>query len=412
MLRGNEVNHIHELKRQGVSVSEISVLTGYDRKTIRKYLAQPQTPHYGPRAPRSTKLDPFKAYLDERLAAGVWNAVVLLQELHARGYQGSYTAVKDYLRPKRREAATVAVRRFETPPGQQAQVDWGTLGRLTLPDAPPRTISGFVMTLGYSRAMFADCATDQTLPTFLRLHEAAFAALGGVPRELLYDHVKTVVLGVDDRGEIRWHPQFADFARYWGFTPRLCHAYRPQTKGKVESGIGYVRKNFLCGRTATDVDDLRGQLRHWLSTVANVRVHGTTHRVVTDAWHEEQPSLLPIVAQATYPRMTEHLRRVSRDAYVAYQANRYSVPWQAAGKEVVVREIGDVLEIVRDHERLATHVRVAGRHHVVTTAAHHANIPFASRRHGKAQIVLTVAAPQVAVRSLAEYAVLAEGGAQ
>ncbi len=144
------------------------------------------------------------------------------------------------------------MRRFETPPGQQAQVDWGTFGRLTSPTELPRTISGFVMTLGYSRAMFADVATDQTLPTFLRLHKAAFAALGGVPRELLYDHVKTVVLGLDDRGEIRWQPQFADFARYWGFIPRLCHAYRPQTKGKVESGIGYVRKNFLCGRTATD----------------------------------------------------------------------------------------------------------------------------------------------------------------
>jgi transposase len=202
--------------------------------------------------PRPTKLDPFKPYLDEHLAAGMWNAVVLLGELHARGYQGSSTAVKDYLRPQRCEASTVTVRRFETPPGQQAQVDWGTFGRLTSPTELPRTLSGFVMTLGYSRAMFADVATDQTLPTFLRLHEAAFAAPGGVPRELLYDHVKTVVLGLDDRGEIRWQPQFADFARYWGFIPRLCYAYRPQTKGKVESGIGYVRKNFLCGRTATD----------------------------------------------------------------------------------------------------------------------------------------------------------------
>src|SRR4028119_234869 len=130
MLRGGDVNEIQELRRQGLSITQIGTLTGFDRKTIRKYLDNPRQPRYGPRPKRGSQLEPFRAYIHERLAAGVWNAVVLLSELKARGYSGGYTILKDYLRPLRREATSVAVLRFETPPGQQAQLDWGTLGRL------------------------------------------------------------------------------------------------------------------------------------------------------------------------------------------------------------------------------------------------------------------------------------------
>lgn len=408
MLRGGDVHGIQAFKRQGLSIQQISQLTGYDRKTVRKYLRHPTPPHYGPRAPRPTKLDPYKAYLDARLQAGVWNAVVLFGELHARGYCGGYTAIKDYLRPKRQAAMTVAVRRFETPPGQPAQVDWGILGDIAFPDGTKRTLSGFIMTLGYSRAMFADIATDQTLGTLLRLHEAAFAYLGGVPYEILYDRIKTVVLGLDARGETQWQPIFADFSQYWGFVPRWCRAYRPQTKGKVERGIGYLRQNFLCGRNAANLDDLRHQLAVWTTTVANHRVHGTTHRVVQEAWQEEQAVLPRCDQRGPYPVVIEQVRRVSRDAYVTYQANRYSVPWHAAGKEVVIREVGAHLEIWRDTQQLARHVCCPGRHQIVTIAAHHATMPTAQRQQGKMRISLKVTVPQVEVRSLAVYAALAE----
>jgi transposase len=212
---------MREMHRQGLSISDIAELTGFDRKTVRKWLVQPGPPRYGPRVPGSSKLDPYKPYIDQRLRAGVWNAGILLRELRDRGYSGGYSILKDYLRPKRQAAREVAVRRFETPPGQQAQVDWGHLGTVE-DEARRQPVWGFVFTLGHSRAMYADVATDQRLETFLRLHEAAFEALGGVPEEILYDRIKTVVLGTDDRGEVRWHPIFLDFARYWGFRPRLC----------------------------------------------------------------------------------------------------------------------------------------------------------------------------------------------
>jgi transposase len=405
------VNEIQELKRQGLSISQIAAHTGFNRRTIRKYLADPATPRYPRRAPRPTRLDPYQAFIEQRLQAGVWNARVLLRELRAQGYAGGYTTLKDYLQPRREAARSVAVRRFETPPGHQAQVDWGELGTLVEADGQKRTLSGFVFTLGHSRAMFADVALDQTLPTLLRLHEAAFAALGGVPREILYDHMKTVVLGVDDRGEVDWHPVFRAFATHWGFTPRLCRPYRPQTKGKVESGIGYVRQSFLCGRAATDCPDLRAQLAAWVGAVANQRIHGTTHRVVAEAWAAEQPHLQPLAGRAPFPLPGGQLRRVGRDAYVAYQANRYSVPWRVAGQEVEVREVAGQIEVWRENEPLATHARCAGRYQVCTVAAHHAGMPWGpGERRGKNRITVRAGAPAVEVRPLAVYEAVASGG--
>jgi transposase len=262
-----------------MSIQAISALTGWDRKTIRKYLLQPAgVPTYGPRPRPASKLDPFKPYLEERLRAGVWNARVLLRELRERNYTGGYTILTDWLRPQRASARSVAVRRFETPPGQQAQVDWGHLGTLEM-GGQERKLWGFTFTLGYSRRMMAEAAVDQKLGTLLRMHEEAFRQMGGVPEEILYDRMKTVWLGSDERGEIVWHPGFLDFARYWGFAPRLCRPYRAQTKGKVESGVKYVRRNFLCGlqgREPGSLADLNAQLREWVGQVANQRVHGTT----------------------------------------------------------------------------------------------------------------------------------------
>lgn len=124
------MDDVRTFHRQGLSISEIHRLTGFDRKTIRKYLLHPERPRYGPRSPRPSKLEPYKPYVAERLQAGVWNARVLLRELRTRGYAGGYTILTDDLRPHRQAAWAVAVRRFETAPGQQAQVDWGLLGTL------------------------------------------------------------------------------------------------------------------------------------------------------------------------------------------------------------------------------------------------------------------------------------------
>ncbi len=282
------------------------------------------------------------------------------------------------------------------------------MGDITHADGARQKLYGFVLTLGYSRAMFLDIATDQKLPGFLRLHEAAFVYLGGVPKEILYDNTKTVVVktlteGVDARGEIKLNPTFADFARYWGFTPRLCRPYRPQTKGKVENGIGYVRKNFLCGRDASGVTDLSLQARTWTAQVANVRLHGTTHRPVDQAWEQEKPHLQPQGGRRAYPLVVEEVRRVSRDAFVCWRSNRYSVPWRHAGQEVRVRQVDQVVEVLHAATQIAVHPLCPERHQCLVIAAHHQDIPTCSPYRGKARLALKEGAPEVAVRSLAEY---------
>ncbi len=411
------MSELKELKRLGVSIQAIGAMTGHDRKTIRKYLAKESgtVPTYGPRAPRASKLEAYKPYLEERRQAGVWNAVVLLRELRERGYRGGYTILTDYLRPQREAARQVAVRRFETAPGVQAQVDWGHLGYLE-EDGGEQALSGFTFTLGYSRALMAEAALDQKLGTLLHLHEEAFRQLGGVPQEILYDNMKTVVLGRDERDEVRWHPQFLDFARYWGFRPRLCRPYRAQTKGKVESGVKYVRRNFLCGlqgREPHSLDEMNAALRRWTWEVANQRVHGTTHTGVKERWEAEKAVLQPLAGRAPYPLLEEELRRVSRDAYVSWQANRYSVPWRYAGQQVRVRGSSDVVEVYASQERIALHPRLAGLHRTSAQPEHHAGIPLGGLRSpAKTQVRIGRLGPEVEVRSLAAYECAAAGGAR
>jgi transposase len=407
------VQGFEELKRQGLSIRAISRLTGYDRKTIGKYLIRPDgTPVYGPRAATGSKLDAFKSYLEERMRAGVWNAQVLLRELRQRGYAGGYTLVTDWLRPQRQAGYAVAVRRFETPPGKQAQVDWGHLGTMEMEDEEQK-LWGFTFTLGYSRMMMAEAALDQRLGTLLRMHEEAFRQLGGVPEEILYDRMKTVWLETDERGEIVWHPVFLDFAHYWGFTPRLCRPYRAQTKGKVESGVKYVRRNFLCGlqgREPSGLTDFNAQLRAWVWGVANQRVHGTTHEQVMARWDADQFSLQPLDGRPSYPYVDDELRKVARDAYVSWQGSRYSVPWEYAGRPVWVRERSGAVEVHYGRERIAVHGQAPRKHLVVTQAEHHRGIPLGARREHKILVRIQDTAPVVEIRPLAAYENVALGG--
>ena len=416
LLRGKDVQTIEELKREGLSIKAISKLTGWDRKTVRKYLIKPEAPPvYGPRSLRPSKLDVFKPYIEDRLKAGVWNARVLLRELREQSYTGSYTILTDWLRPQRQSARVVAVRRFETAPGHQAQVDWGHLGSIEI-GGEARKLWGFTFTLGYSRALMAEAALDQTLGTLLRMHEEAFRQLGGVPEEILYDRMRTVWLRTDERGEIVWHPVFSDFAQYWGFRPRLCQAYRAQTKGKIESGVKYVRGNFLCGlqgREPGNLDDFNAQLRQWVWEVSNRRVHGTTHERVDQRWAEEKLRLQPLAGRLPYPYIDEELRKVARDAYVSWESNRYSVPWAYAGASVWVREREGQVEVHHGGQRIAVHRCAAGKHQIVTVPDHHHGIPLGTRSPStKILIHIQQTAPIVEVRSLAAYESMVAGGAQ
>jgi hypothetical protein len=208
---------------------------------------------------------------------------------------------------------------------------------------------------------------------------------------------------------------FLDFARYWGFQPRLCRPYRAQTKGKVESGVKYVRRNFLCGlqgREPSCLSDLNAQLRAWVWEVANQRVHGTTHEQVAVRWNVDQFSLQPMDGRPPYPYIDDELRKVARDAYVSWQGSRYSVPWEYAGRSVWVRECGHDVEVHYGRERIAIHSQAPRKHVVVTLADHHRGIPLGARHERKILVRIQDTAPVVEIRPLAAYESAAIGGAR
>ena len=338
MVTLDEYLNIFELARQGLSRTEIASRLGLDRKTVRKYLkSEAGPPLKKSRRNRQTLLQAFQYYLRTRLAQGCTNGKVLLREIGPQGYEGGYTTLKDFLKPLREEERFRAEIRWESAPGLYAQVDWGHFVA-RFPDGASLKIYAFIFTLVYSRVSYVEWATSMDLATLERAHERAFAYVGGVPKYVVYDRMKTVVLGEDERGQGRFNPAFLDFAGYYGFTPKATPPNWPRGKGKVESGVKYVRRNFWQGLVSIEgVDDLNGRCRQWLDEVANTRVHGTTGRVPFEMLSEE--GLQHLLGRDPYPTYPAVARLVSRDRLVSYGGCRYSVPAKWAGKQVLVRPV-------------------------------------------------------------------------
>src|SRR5690349_15667925 len=358
-----ELMMILELHRQGLKVSAIARQLGIDRKTVAKYIARGlEPPAYGPRSPRLRATDPFVPYLRERLSAypGL-TAVRLWRELKERGFTGAYTAVKRAVAMIRPAAPLSIEVRFETPPGEQAQVDLARF-EVEFTDEPgvKRIVWLFSLVLGHSRLLWARFVLHQDLQTILRCHTAAFAAIGGVPGEILYDRMKTAVIGEDPDGLVIYNRALLDLARHYGFQPRACRPYRPKTKGKVERPFRYIREDFFLGASFRNFDDLTIQLRRWLDTVANPRVHATTQRVVNEAFAEEKPALksLPLVPYRTVLKLE---RRLSHEGMVSVSGNLYSVPDTTRRRVLDVHVFADEIRIFEDGALIASHIPLEGR---------------------------------------------------
>jgi transposase len=401
---------IKDLHRKGVSISEIARRTGNDRKTIRKILGEPLIQERQRRA-RRHKLDAFVAYLERRMAEGVFNAPKLLREIRLLGYQGGITQLRLFLQPFRQIRPAPATVRFETQPGEQAQVDWAHFGFI-VHEGRRRPLYAFLMTLGWSRAMYVEFTVSADEGWFLRCHLHAFHYFGGIPEEVLHDNLKTAVLSREADGTIHWQPRYLDFAHYYGFTPRACQPYRAQTKGKVESGIRYLRASFWPGLRYTTLADLNQQVWLWLDTVANVRLHGTTGELPFARLPLE--GLRPILGQPDYDTSILTCRRSTRDCLVSYQGNDYSVPADYAQQQLLVKETpaGELLFFNPAGEAIAQHALVAGHGQRIVTPTHYQGLPTSSalRRRPLAVQLLPPddwsslpPAPEVEVRSLAWY---------
>lgn len=361
---------VRRLRALGHSVSEIARTIGFDRKTVRSCLRKAEWMPYR-RAPMTdTLLATHQAWLVERAPLVNYSARILFQELRAtRGYEGSYDTVRDAVRPLRTEGAAASLTqcRFETEPGHQGQVDWG---EVQVQFATGRTkVHVFVMTLGYSRRAWAEGYENERMASLLAAHEHAFAHFGGRPAELLYDRMRTVTMKPQAK-KGQWNPTFESFFRYWGFEPRLCPAYRAQTKGKVESGVKYVKRNFMPGRVFTDLADFNEQLTAWLAEIADVRVHGTTHERPIDRFAGEASALVRTLDQPSFFQALRRERVVADDWLIAIDSNRYSVPWRFIGKTVSVVRVGASWQISYRGEVIAEHPVLSGRYQIQVDPAH------------------------------------------
>jgi transposase len=418
MLKVEDRFMIKDMHRRGMAISDIARITGRDRKTIRGIVNGPVNPPPTERKARAKKIDPFVPYLEKRIEEGVLNGNKLFDEIRRQGYQGGKTMLKYFLQPYREARRQEATVRFETEPGEQAQVDWGHFG-LIEHQGRRRRLYGFVMTLGWSRASYLEFTVSTDTARWLRCHVHAFRYLGGVPRVVLHDNVKTAVLERRAGENIHWNPRYLDFAHYYGFTPKACRPYRAQTKGKVESGIRYVRGNFWPGLRYFDLDDLNEQAKGWLDLTANVRVHGTTGEVPF-----ERLALEPLQSMAGKPDYDTSLisfRCVSKDCFISYEGNYYSVPAKYARNRVEVKETEDGQLIILHAEdgEIARHRVIAGRNRRVTVDAHYENISSRARPARRATAIQVLPpddwgdlplAPEVESRPLAWYDQVLEVG--
>ena len=358
---------------------------------------------------RASLLDPYTEYVVRRLDEGLENCVVLHRELRARGYDGGYSILKCYVSPRRRRRQPDATMRFETAPGEQAQVDWGSVAYLDQ-DGRKHRIWVFVMTTGWSRACYVELVRRAGTAAFIQCHVNAFEYLGGVPRRCFYDNAKVVTLGRDEEKQPIWNQRMLDFALRVGFEIRLCQPYRAQTKGKVESGVKYVKGNMWPSMRFTDDADLNRQGLEWCDSVANRRVHGTTHRVPWEMLAEERPYLGKLPGRTALSPYLREDRKLARDGFVSWEGSRYGVHWRRASRAVQVGQRQGTVEIWAGDERIAVHPRAHRLGQRFILPGQWQGLPKRDNRSRREPMAVQIPVGEVEPRSLDVYELAAVGG--
>jgi transposase len=372
MLRQETWMDIKRLKAQGYSQRAVAAMLGVHRDTVRRVWDEAKPRRYE-RAPRPTKLDAHKAYLESRLAAhpGL-RAIRLYREIREQGYAGVYEGVKRWCRAWRKEKrARQGTVRYETEPGLQAQADWGESRTVRFASGEILTRYFFVMVLSYSRLRFVAYLPSVAQAWLLWAHVQAFRFFGGMPQRILYDNPKQLVKR--PRPNLIWQERLLAFASHYGFLPQACWPYRPQTKGKVENAVGYHERDFLLGLEPAPADDVELNRRAlaWCEEAAT-RVCVSTGVAPAARLSEERQCLGALPAIDFDCRAVE-TRRVLREAVVAYERNRYSVPARLVGQHVTLKpDFDGTLHVFADAEEVAVHALLVGMGQYSIVPEHHA----------------------------------------
>lgn len=334
MIRKEDFAVIQALHQRGVYQKDIAAELDVHPKTVSRALQRQGAPNRV-WAKRGSKLDAYKSRVDQLLSEGVWNAVVILREIRAAGYEGGYSILLEYIQPKRVLRPSQATVRFETEPGKQMQSDWGEV--VVEIDGQMRKVHFIVNELGYSRRFHFWCTDSEDAEHTYEGLVRSFEYFGGVTEEVLVDNQKSAVLQASNTGSPKFNERFVDLAGYYGFTPRACKPYRARTKGKDERMVGYIKHNFFVRyRRFASWAHLNQLAEQWLREEADPRLQGTVKEVVAERFEREQPSLKPLPA-IRYDTSYLEYRQAAWDGYIEVRGNRYSVPAALAGQRVAVR---------------------------------------------------------------------------
>ena len=335
MIDYDTYRHIHHLHRvDKLTHAQIARRLALHPQTVRFWLDEPV---YRPRrtTPRPSKLDPYKPLVRQWLERHPYSATQIFQRLREHGFTGGIGIVRDYVR-KVRPGKAPAFLTLHFEPGECAQVDWGHYGSVNVGNTR-RQLSFFVLVLCYSRMMHVEFTVSQTLEHFLGCHVNAFEALGGrVPARIMVDNLKSAVLRRLSGEAPVFNPRHVDFARHYGFEIAPCNVGAGHEKGRVEAGVGYVKKNLLAGLEIADFSHLNPIAREWLDTVANVRIHGETRRRPVDLFEEERDLLRPL-PETVHDFGNVHAVRASNRFRVTFETNRYPVPAEHASERLMPR---------------------------------------------------------------------------
>lgn len=361
MTKSEEVMNIRSLTKQGYSTRAIARMTGLHRETVKKYLTQGQIPIYSSQQ-RKSILIPYQGLINGWLSQQDYQASRIHELLQCQGFGGSYDIVQRYVKSVKEQRDSIAYIRFETMPGQQAQVDFGDF-QIEEPDGSKKTVYCFIMVLGYSRHMYIEFIDKCTMTNFLACHQHAFGFLGGIPAEILYDNMKNVVI---KRliGSVQWNREFEAFALHYGFKPLATPAYSPWAKGKVERPIQYVRERFWRGYVFNGISYANQDIRRWINTVASQRVHGTTKEKVCSRFNCEK-SYLGELPLSPYDISEKAYRIVYKDCQIAFDGNCYVVPHEYVGKRVLLRIRDGIIRVFDDDKMIAVYRIPEGKGHML-----------------------------------------------
>lgn len=410
----DDVAAMLRLYQLGWGTRRIAQELGCSKNTVKHYLRQ------GGWAPaRAPRRQGVLAGLEEWLAGSFrqhrGNADVVRQELkRVQGLEVSLRTVERAVRPLRQElqAQARATVRFETPPGRQLQIDFGTTG-IVIGDRLLRARL-FVATLGYSRRNFVTVFTHERQSAWLEGLERTFHHFGGVPEEVLLDNPRALVTYHSPHSrEVVFNDRFLAFTRYWGFRPWACAPYRARTKGKDESGVKYVKRNAIAGRTFPHWAGLEAHLSAWMREIADVRVHGSTGEVPLERFMgAEAAALQPLAGRPPFDPLRELTRRVQADACIELDTDRYSVPWRLIGEAVTVQASEAQVCVLHAGAEVARHPRGQGCRQRLVEARHLSGLVSAPAPCPDAEPPASLPPPALPelLRPLSDYEVVAGGG--